>query len=93
MDDLISRQAAIDAVSKACEECRGIFARCEEKLQVLPSVQPDLQEYSVWFRIGETLVDVSKMHITAEEGIATIRNYLIRMKKPERKGAKNERFN
>ena len=47
--------------------------------------QPDLQEYSVWFRIGETLVDVSKMHITAEEGIEKIRNYLIRMKKPERR--------
>lgn len=55
------------------------------RLLSLPSAQPDLQEYSVWFRIGETLVDVSKMHITAEEGIEKIRSYLVRMKKPERK--------
>ena len=40
--DCISRQAAIDAVSKACEEWRGIFARCEEKLLALPSAQPDI---------------------------------------------------
>ena len=42
MDELISRQAAIDAVSKACEEWRGIFARCEEKLLALPPAQPDI---------------------------------------------------
>ena len=40
--DLISRQAAIDAVSKACEEFRGTFARCEEKLLALPSEQPEI---------------------------------------------------
>ena len=58
------------------------------QIKALPSAQPDLQEYSVWFRIGETLVDVSKMHITAEEGIEKIRSYLMRMKKPERKEGK-----
>ena len=85
MKDPIERQDAIEAVSKGCQEWRGIVESCEENILALPSVQPDLQEYSVWFRIGETLVDVSKMHITAEEGIEKIRNYLIRMKKPERK--------
>ena len=45
--DLISRQAAIDAVSEACEEWRGIFARCKEKLLSLPSVQPTLYGYNI----------------------------------------------
>lgn len=39
-EDTIYRQSAIEAVSEACEECRGTFARCEEKLQALPSAQP-----------------------------------------------------
>ena len=46
MADFIDRQATIDAVSEACEECRGTFARCEEKLLALPPAQPDLSEYS-----------------------------------------------
>ena len=37
----ISRQAAIDAVSEACFELRGVFERCEDALKALPSVQPD----------------------------------------------------
>lgn len=39
--DLIDRQAAIDAVSKACEECRGTFGRCKENLLALPSAEPE----------------------------------------------------
>ena len=39
--DLISRQAAIDAVSEGCQEWRGIFERCEEKLLALPPAQPE----------------------------------------------------
>lgn len=42
MSDTINRQAAIDVVSKACEECRGIFARCEEYLLALPSAEPEI---------------------------------------------------
>ena len=38
MDDLISRQAAIDAVSEACLELRGVFGRCEDALKALPTV-------------------------------------------------------
>ena len=38
-DDTISRQAAIDAVSKACFELRGVFGRCEDALKALPSAQ------------------------------------------------------
>ena len=39
MSDLISRQAAIDAVSDACFELRGVFGRCEDVLKALPSAQ------------------------------------------------------
>lgn len=42
MNDLISRYAAIDAVSKGCQEWRGIFGRCEENLLALPSTQPEI---------------------------------------------------
>ena len=41
MEDLISRQAAIDAASEGCFELRGVFARIEEKLKALPSAQPE----------------------------------------------------
>lgn len=40
----ISRQEAIDAVSRGCKEFRGIFAECEKNLNELPSVQPDNHE-------------------------------------------------
>lgn len=39
--DTIDRQAAIDAVSEGCQEWRGIFERCKEKLLSLPSAQLD----------------------------------------------------
>ncbi len=42
MNDLISRKAAIDLVSEGCQEWRGIFERCEEKLLTLPSAQPEV---------------------------------------------------
>ena len=35
---------AIDAVSKACQEWRGIFDRCKDSLLALPSAQPDPEE-------------------------------------------------
>ena len=38
--DLIERQQAIDAVSRGCQEFRGIFAECEKNLNALPSAQP-----------------------------------------------------
>lgn len=40
MNDLISRQAAIEVVSEACFELRGVFERCEDAINSLPSVQP-----------------------------------------------------
>ena len=40
-DDTIYRQAAIDAVSEACEELRGVFGRCEDALKALPTAQPE----------------------------------------------------
>lgn len=37
--DLISRQAAIEVVSEACFELRGVFERCEDAINALPSAQ------------------------------------------------------
>ena len=41
MDDLISRQAAIDAASRGCKEWRGIFGDVAHELEKIPSVQPE----------------------------------------------------
>ena len=42
MDDLISRQAAIEAASKGCFELRGVFGQVKAEINALPSadVQP-----------------------------------------------------
>ena len=42
MRDSIDRQMAIDVVSEGCQEWRGIFERCEEKLLALPSAEPEI---------------------------------------------------
>ena len=42
MDDTVCRQQAIDAVSEGCQEWRGIFERCKEKLLALPSAQTEI---------------------------------------------------
>jgi hypothetical protein len=41
MADLIERKAAIDAASDGCFELRGVFQRIKEKIEALPSAQPD----------------------------------------------------
>ena len=41
MDDLISRQAAIDVASHECYELRGVFGRIEKGLNALPSAQSE----------------------------------------------------
>ena len=41
MKDPIERQTAIEAVSRGCQEFRGILARCEKNLNELPSAQPE----------------------------------------------------
>ena len=65
MEDLISRQAAIDAL-----DCiNGV----EEVLRSLPSAQPDR---SLWFRIGEVCVGESKGDISAEMAVEKIRELL-----------------
>ena len=43
MKDTIYRQAAIEAVSKACFELRGVFGRCEDALNALSSAQPEIK--------------------------------------------------
>ena len=42
MRDTIYRESAIDAVSRGCQEFRGIFAECEKNLNELPSAEPDV---------------------------------------------------
>ena len=39
--DPIDKQVAIDAVSRGCQEFRGIFAECEKNLNALQSAQPE----------------------------------------------------
>ena len=38
--DAISREAVLQAVSEGCFELRGVYGRCEELINSLPSVQP-----------------------------------------------------
>ncbi len=40
-NDMVSRRAAIDAVSEGCQEWRGIFGKCKAKILALPSAQPE----------------------------------------------------
>ena len=39
-NDAISRDAVLDAVSEGCQELRGVYGRCEELINALPSVTP-----------------------------------------------------
>lgn len=47
MSDLISRRAAIDAVSKGCQEWRGIFQRCEENIKAIEA-EPKHGRWKAW---------------------------------------------
>lgn len=49
--DLIERQAAIEAVSKGCQELRGIFGMCEENILALPSAQPECDKKFVMLKV------------------------------------------
>ena len=62
MGDLISRQAAIDAVSRGCEEFRGIFAECEKNLNELPSAEPEPQ----WIPCSERLPEKPNMYTVTD---------------------------
>lgn len=70
MNDLISRQAAIDAVIKRDANC-GIDSA--EVLKLLPSAQIDR---SLRFRIGEICVDESKGFISSGSAVEKIRELL-----------------
>ena len=52
MKDTIYRRAAIDAISRGCQEFRGIFAECEKNLNELPSAQSESCEYYALCRCG-----------------------------------------
>ena len=45
MKDPIERQNAIDAVSRGCQEFRGVFAECEKNLNELPPAQPESAQW------------------------------------------------
>ena len=62
--DTISRQAAIDAVSEACFELRGIFKECEERLLALPSAQPDYYNISDIDEIWEYYAKEHDLNLT-----------------------------
>ena len=46
-NDAISRNASIEAVSEGCQEWRGIYGRCEELINALPSVNPQSSEHFI----------------------------------------------
>lgn len=56
VDDVIYRQAAIDSVSEACFELRGVFGRCEEALKALPAAEPERKK-GKWIIYAISLLD------------------------------------
>ena len=81
MDDLISRQAAIDAIScnitvtgrQNAELVAATIGTFADRIKALPSAQPDR---SLWFRIGEICVDESKGFISSGRAVEKIRELL-----------------
>ena len=59
-DDTISRLAAINVVSEACQECRGIFGRCEDGLLALPSAQSEPYIDSIVSEIKKTISETKE---------------------------------
>lgn len=45
--DVVSREAVLEAVSEGCEELRGVYGRCEERINALPSVNPQPSEHFI----------------------------------------------
>ena len=60
-DDTISREAVIEAVSKGCQEWRGIYNRCEELINELPSIT---QKSGKW----KYVLDAGGFYICSECG-------------------------
>ncbi len=96
MDDLISRQAAIDYLmtnmnwydEDGYESDDDYKRECiTELINGVPSAEPNKH---LWFMIGETLVSESKRHITAEQAVEKIRQYMQEARVPsaERKTGK-----
>lgn len=50
--DAVSREAVLEAVSEGCQEWRGIYGRCEELINELPSVT---QKSEKWIPVSEKL--------------------------------------
>ena len=74
--DLIERQAAIDAVSRGCQEFRGIFAECEKNLNALPSAQPErtcvncgrTANNGGWYADGRTRCPIEEHYALPKDG-------------------------
>lgn len=70
MNDMISRQTAIDAVSKSCFELRGVFEECKSELLALPSAQPER-------KTGRWIYGQDELFVSCSEcGMETTRNEL-----------------
>ena len=83
MTDPISREEAIEAVSKACEELRGVFGRCEDALKALPSVEPE-RKRGKWLEIHCCDYYVKELQICkcSECGRYDTRPYLVYFSRP-----------
>lgn len=88
MDDTIYRQAAIDAVSRGCQEFRGIFAKCEKNLNELPSAQPERITCQIGHELTEDEIESLKKKLLDDAPIVLLPSSLtetITPLEPERK--------
>lgn len=77
---MILTKAELDALNNY-EKCRMQNAECRVDSEVAEEIFAEIEEtlsptISALFMISETLVDVSKSHISEEKAIKDIRNYL-----------------
>ena len=52
-DDVVSREAVLQAVSEGCFELRGVYGRCEELINSLPSVRPQEPKTGHWIILDD----------------------------------------
>lgn len=86
MGRLLDEDDVIDAVSRGCQEFRGIFARCEKNLNELPPAQPEPSIPISW--IDEQIEWLKEL----DNGFSTITamQILTMVNKWNREGGQNE---
>lgn len=70
MRDTIYRESAIDAVSRGCQEFRGIFEECEKNLNELPSAQPEIVRCGECKHCEHWYADRGRCFLWHEDGIS-----------------------